>query len=67
VLERTARPRGTVRSDAEGRYADAEHARQAEVEWTLLRIENTASQLHEGRPYQAVLWWVSSADLPRSD
>ncbi|MFD6554985.1 hypothetical protein [Streptomyces sp. NPDC058398] len=30
--------------------ADAEPGWQAGVEWTLLRIENTASRLTEGRP-----------------
>ncbi|MFD8462681.1 hypothetical protein ACFV27_38770 [Streptomyces antimycoticus] len=35
---------------AEGRYAGAEPGWQAGVEWTLLWIENTASQLPEDRP-----------------
>jgi hypothetical protein len=39
-----------IRADAEGRYAGAEPGWQAGVEWTLLWIENTASQLTEGRP-----------------
>ncbi|MFI8835100.1 hypothetical protein ACIGPN_29525 [Streptomyces afghaniensis] len=43
----------SIRSDAEGRYAGAEPGWQARVEWTLLCIENIASQLTEGRPKQA--------------
>ncbi|MFD5399320.1 hypothetical protein ACFWJW_34585 [Streptomyces sp. NPDC127097] len=39
-----------IRAGAEGRYASAEPGWQAGVEWTLLWIENTASQLTEGRP-----------------
>lgn len=39
-----------IRAAAEGRYAGAEPGWQAGVEWTLLWIENTASQLTEGRP-----------------
>jgi hypothetical protein len=39
-----------IRADAEGRYTGAEPGWQAGVEWTLLWIENTASQLTEGRP-----------------
>lgn len=42
-----------IRADATGRYAGAEPGWQAGVEWTLLWIENTASQLTEGRPKQA--------------
>ncbi|MEU3342867.1 hypothetical protein [Streptomyces sp. NPDC006668] len=38
-----------IRTDAEGRYAGAAPGWQAGVEWTLLWIENTASQLTEGR------------------
>lgn len=38
-----------IRADAEGRYAGAEPGWQAGVGWTLLWIENTASQLTEGR------------------
>ncbi|MET9914881.1 hypothetical protein ABZZ74_50905 [Streptomyces sp. NPDC006476] len=38
-----------IRTDAEGRYVGAEPGWQAGVEWTLLWIENTASQLTEGR------------------
>lgn len=38
----------TIRADAEGRYDGAEPGWQAGVEWTLLWIENTASQLTEG-------------------
>ncbi|MFJ2264419.1 hypothetical protein ACIOKD_40120 [Streptomyces sp. NPDC087844] len=37
-----------IRADAEGRYDGAEPGWQAGVEWTLLWIENTASQLTEG-------------------
>lgn len=37
------------RPDAEGRYDGAEPGWQSGVEWTLLWIENTASQLTEGR------------------
>ncbi|MEV6131913.1 hypothetical protein AB0M05_34870 [Streptomyces violaceusniger] len=36
-----------IRADAEDQYADAEPGWQAGVEWTLLWIENTASQLTE--------------------
>ncbi|MEV7069169.1 hypothetical protein AB0N97_41440 [Streptomyces collinus] len=43
----------TIRADAEGRYDGAEPGWRAGVEWTLLWIENTASQLTEGRPKQA--------------
>ncbi|MGO4634932.1 hypothetical protein AB4225_28995 [Streptomyces sp. 2RAF24] len=39
-----------IRADAEGRYKGAEPGWRAGVEWTLLWIENTASQLTEGRP-----------------
>ncbi|MGA5566636.1 hypothetical protein ACPCUV_36465 [Streptomyces platensis] len=39
-----------IRAAAEGRYADAEPGWQTGVEWTLLWIENTASQLTDGRP-----------------
>ncbi len=39
-----------IRADAQGRYADAEPGWQAGVEWTLLWIENTASQLTDSRP-----------------
>jgi|SRR3954453_18322091 hypothetical protein len=39
-----------IRAAAEGRYAGAEPGWQAGVEWTLLWIESTASQLTEGRP-----------------
>ncbi|MGW7086594.1 hypothetical protein ACWGH2_24270 [Streptomyces sp. NPDC054871] len=39
-----------IRADAETRYAGAEPGWQAGVEWTLLWIENTASQLTEGNP-----------------
>jgi hypothetical protein len=42
-----------IRADAEGRYVGAEPGWQAGVEWTLPWIENTASQLTEGRPMQA--------------
>uniref|UniRef100_UPI002F90DF53 hypothetical protein n=2 Tax=Streptomyces anthocyanicus TaxID=68174 RepID=UPI002F90DF53 len=38
-----------IRADAEGRYDSADPGWQAGVEWTLLWIENTASQLTEGR------------------
>lgn len=38
-----------IRADAEGRYDSAAPGWQAGVEWTLLWIENTASQLIEGR------------------
>ncbi|MET9518258.1 hypothetical protein [Streptomyces sp. NPDC002994] len=38
-----------IRADAEGRYASTEPGWQAGVEWTLRWIENTASQLTEGR------------------
>ena len=38
-----------IRADAEGRYDSAEPGWRAGVEWTLLWIENTASQLTEGR------------------
>ncbi|WP_432038642.1 hypothetical protein [Streptomyces cucumeris] len=38
-----------IRAGAEGRYAGTEPGWQAGVEWTLLWIENTASQLTEGR------------------
>ncbi|GGW87115.1 hypothetical protein GCM10010320_80830 [Streptomyces caelestis] len=46
-------PAARIRADAEGRYASAEPGWQAGVEWTLLWIENTASQLTEGKPKQA--------------
>lgn len=39
-----------IRADTEGRYADAEPGWQGGVEWALLWIENTASQLTEGKP-----------------
>nr|WTB11961.1 hypothetical protein OG546_49160 [Streptomyces antimycoticus]WTB12173.1 hypothetical protein OG546_50370 [Streptomyces antimycoticus] len=39
-----------IRAQAEDQYAGAEPGWQAGVEWTLLRIENTASQMTEGRP-----------------
>ncbi|MGW0552181.1 hypothetical protein [Streptomyces altiplanensis] len=39
-----------IRADAEGHYDSAESRWRAGVEWTLLRIENTAAQLTEGRP-----------------
>ncbi|MCX4596966.1 hypothetical protein OG819_47260 [Streptomyces sp. NBC_01549] len=39
-----------IRIQAEGRYPGAEPGWQSGVEWTLLWIENTASQLTEGRP-----------------
>ncbi|MEV2262989.1 hypothetical protein AB0J13_30515 [Streptomyces anulatus] len=39
-----------IRADAEGRYDSAEPGWQAGVEWTLLWIENTASQLTKDRP-----------------
>ncbi|MDJ0465474.1 hypothetical protein [Streptomyces sp. H27-C3] len=55
----TAKPQGlqkdlralaaNIRADSEGRYDGAEPGWQAGVEWTLLWIENTASQLTEGR------------------
>ncbi|KIZ15662.1 hypothetical protein [Streptomyces natalensis] len=38
-----------IRADAEGRYAGAEPGWQAGVEWALLCIENTASQLTDSR------------------
>jgi len=38
-----------IRADAEGRYDSAEPGWRAEVEWTLLGIENTAGQLTGGR------------------
>ncbi|MFF1715932.1 hypothetical protein [Streptomyces sp. NPDC058268] len=38
-----------IRAYAEHRYDSAEPGWQAGVEWTLLWIENTASQLTEGR------------------
>ncbi|MCX5181159.1 hypothetical protein [Streptomyces sp. NBC_00268] len=38
-----------TRTAAEGRYAGTGPGWQAGVEWTLLWIENTASQLTEGR------------------
>ncbi|CAL9278793.1 hypothetical protein [Streptomyces sp. SudanB66_2053] len=38
-----------IRADAEGRYDSAEPRWRSGVEWTLLWIENTASQLTEGR------------------
>jgi hypothetical protein len=38
----------SVRADDEGRFATAEAGWQAGVEWTLLWIENTASQLTQG-------------------
>ncbi|MFE9399873.1 hypothetical protein [Streptomyces flavidovirens] len=38
-----------IRADAEGRYASTEPGWQAGAEWTLQWIENTASQLTEGR------------------
>ncbi|MCG8971555.1 hypothetical protein [Streptomyces sp. CL12-4] len=39
-----------IRADAEGRYDSAEPGWRSGVEWTLLWIENTASQLTGGRP-----------------
>ncbi|WP_236246979.1 hypothetical protein [Streptomyces sp. CC210A] len=39
-----------IRADAEGRYDSAEPGWRSGVEWSLLWIENTASQLTEGRP-----------------
>ncbi|WP_331722489.1 hypothetical protein [Streptomyces anulatus] len=39
-----------IRADAEGRYDSVEPGWQAGVEWTLLWIENTASQLTKDRP-----------------
>ncbi|MFF9569979.1 hypothetical protein [Streptomyces sp. NPDC014685] len=39
-----------IRADAEGRYDSAEPGWRSGVEWALLWIENTASQLTEGRP-----------------
>ncbi|MFI8793134.1 hypothetical protein [Streptomyces sp. NPDC055105] len=36
-----------IRADAEGRYDGAEPGWRADVEWTLLWIENTAAQLAE--------------------
>ncbi|MCZ4611348.1 hypothetical protein O3S80_47905 [Streptomyces sp. Lzd4kr] len=42
----------SIRAAAEGRYAGAEPGWQAGVEWTLLWIENTASQLTEGQSRQ---------------
>ncbi|MEU5138040.1 hypothetical protein [Streptomyces californicus] len=39
-----------IRADAEGRYAGEQPGWQAGVEWTLLWIENAASQLTKGRP-----------------
>lgn len=38
-----------IRADAEGRYDSVEPGWQAGVEWTLLWIENTASQLTKDR------------------
>ncbi|MEU3464653.1 hypothetical protein ABZ721_32470 [Streptomyces sp. NPDC006733] len=38
-----------IRADAEGRYDSAAPGWQAGVEWALLWMENTASQLTEGR------------------
>ncbi|MFB6676435.1 hypothetical protein ACFCWG_29230 [Streptomyces sp. NPDC056390] len=38
-----------IRADAEGRYDRAEPGWRSGVEWTLLWIENTASQLTGGR------------------
>jgi hypothetical protein len=39
-----------IRADAEGRYDSAEPGWRTGVEWTLLWIENTASQLTETGP-----------------
>ncbi|MEV5687557.1 hypothetical protein AB0L68_30870 [Streptomyces sp. NPDC052164] len=39
-----------IRADAEGRYDSVEPGWQAGVEWTLLWIENTTSQLTKDRP-----------------
>ncbi|MCP8706261.1 hypothetical protein [Streptomyces sp. AC04842] len=39
----------SIRADAEGRYDSADPGWRAGVEWALLWIENTASQLTEGR------------------
>jgi hypothetical protein len=39
-----------IRADAEGRYDGAEPGWRSGVEWTLLWIENTASQLTESKP-----------------
>ncbi|GHD52434.1 hypothetical protein [Streptomyces galbus] len=39
-----------IRADAEGRYDSADPGWQAGVEWVLLWIENTASQLTESAP-----------------
>lgn len=38
-----------IRADAQGQYAGAEPGWRSGVEWTLLWIENTASQLTQGR------------------
>jgi hypothetical protein len=38
-----------IRADAEGRCDSEDPGWQAGVEWTLLWIEDTASQLTEGR------------------
>ncbi|MGW3852248.1 hypothetical protein [Streptomyces fagopyri] len=38
-----------IRAQAESRYSNAEPGWRGGVEWTLLWIENTASQLTEGR------------------
>ncbi|MFJ2060284.1 hypothetical protein ACIOMM_30700 [Streptomyces sp. NPDC087908] len=40
----------SIRVAAEGRYDDADTGWRSGVEWTLLWIENTASQLTDGRP-----------------
>ncbi|CAL9329649.1 hypothetical protein C1708_32670 [Streptomyces sp. DH-12] len=38
----------SIRADTEGRYDSADPGWRAGVEWALLWIENTASQLTEG-------------------
>ncbi|MFB8247322.1 hypothetical protein ACFC5X_20050 [Streptomyces sp. NPDC055952] len=40
----------TIRADADGRLDRAEPGWRSGVEWALLWIENTASQLAEGEP-----------------
>ncbi|MFI7005549.1 hypothetical protein [Streptomyces sp. NPDC050145] len=39
-----------IRADTESRYDSEEPGWRSGVEWALLWIENTASQLTEGRP-----------------
>ncbi|MEU2310170.1 hypothetical protein [Streptomyces misionensis] len=39
-----------IHAAAEGRYDSAEPGWRSGVEWALLRIENTAGQLTEGKP-----------------